>query len=184
MEPPNDEIRREVARRAFEIAEAEDDQGVAEEELAELLDWVWEQVEQLSRAAGFDQDDESLAVAESWLSVASYPVAVFYAPQSPFKKWNTGTLAGIAPSVTNRLARIVSTLRPHLVNMANRTSVDEAGVSFQFPWGVGAGVAWDVSQSRDFPRIMSTKYPHLTGAGHEFVVEVDSQTRVTATSPD
>jgi deoxycytidylate deaminase len=129
-------------------------------------------------------DDESLAAAESWLSVASYPVAVFYAPQSPFKKWNSGTLAGMAPKVTTRLTRIASALKLPLMSFAQKSGVDEIGVSYQFPWGVGAGVAWNLNQPPTYPRIKGTRYPALTNAGHEFDIEVNPQTTVTATSPN
>jgi hypothetical protein len=69
-----------------------------------------------------------------------------------------------------------------------RSGIDQVGVSFQFPWGVGGGVAWDVNQASlaaptvTYPLIRSVRNPGLTGAGHEFEIELDDQTTVTAVS--
>ena len=190
MEPPDDDFRGYVATRAFEIAESDGNQADAEAELAQLLDDV------LARLVEVGLDDrpevldegEYLSASQAWLSVASYPVAVFYAPQSPFKKWTQQTLAGIAATVASRLNQIATALKPQLTSVMAQSGIDQVGVSFQFPWGVGGGVAWDVNQGSlaaptvTYPLIRSVRYPTLTGAGHEFDIEVDDQTTVTAVS--
>jgi hypothetical protein len=196
VEPPDDEFRHHVATRAFQIGELESDQAAAEAQLAELLDDVLARFE--AAGAGDDregpgEDGDPLAALQAWLSVASYPVAVFYAPQSPFKKWTQGTLAGIAPTVATRLSRIAAALKPKLASLMARSGIDEVGVSYQFPWGVGGGVAWDVGPGSvaaapaaapavTYPRIQLVRYPAFTGAGHEFVIELDDRTTVTAVS--
>ena len=118
------------------------------------------------------------------------PWPVFYAPQSPFKKWTQKTLAGIGPKVAGRLAQIATVLKPHLATLMTQSGIDEVGLSYQFPWGVGGGVAWDVNQGSlrapqvTYPLIRAGRYPGFTGAGHEFDIELDDQTTVTAVSDD
>ena len=81
-------------------------------------------------------------------------------------------------------------LKPHLANLMTQSGIDEVGLSYQFPWGVGRGVAWDVNQGSQrapqvtYPLIRTVRYPGSTGAGHEFDIEMGDQTTVTAVSDD
>lgn len=193
MIPPDDEFRAQVATRAFQIVDVNSDQGVAERELVQLLDEILTRIEAFSiedDAGMLDDESDTLSTLQAWLSVASYPVAVFYAPQSPFRKWAHETLAGIGPTVARRLTQIATVLKPTLASLMTTSGIDEVGLSFQFPWGVGGGVAWDVSggslqtDTVGYPRIQVVRYPAFTGAGHEFDIEIDDQTTVTAVSPD
>lgn len=159
MEPPADDFREYVANRARQLYELEN-QRAAEELLAQLLADIEERIpldeeDEEPRYTSYPRYEElpeedrlaalsGYADVESWLTLASYATARIYAPQSPFRIWPQGTLAGVSSQVHQRLDRIVQRLRPALIRFGRAAMMDEVGVSFQWPFGVGAGVAWDV----------------------------------------
>jgi hypothetical protein len=191
MVAPDDQFRQWVADEANRIYEDGEDQGVAEAELANLLDMVAERFETAAfEADGVEADEggveagylRATAEVEAWLSLVSYVVARFYAPQSPFKRWPGRTLAGISVSVTRRLGRIARTAGGRLAQWSVLLRVDQVGISVQFPFGIGAGLGWNVEplpRPVEYPHIRRVLYPGTHGNYHEFDIQIDEGTSVT-----
>src|ERR1700719_4440400 len=106
MNGPDDEFRARVAVVAAEVGN--------EAALEALLGEVEEALQaDIERGAGENADDD-LAAVESWAAVASYAVARFHAPASPWPR----DLAGWGNNAAGRLRNIANTLSTILRTVA------------------------------------------------------------------
>lgn len=130
MQVPQDSVRLEVG----EQARATQNEAELDQLLARLEDLT------LTAAAGDDADqqpDERLAAVEAWASLASYVVAVFYAPRSPWRDE-----AGWSEKAIERLRRIAHGLRDQLASVMHALGASGFFISVGFPWGLSVGINW------------------------------------------
>lgn len=127
MRGPNDEFREYVWRRAEGID--------SEDALSELLD----EIEEAMRADVEPGDPpDQLAAAESWASVASYPMARLSAPASPWPR----NVAGWGTRAVGRLRRIANTLSAVLQPIAPALGAQSFSIGVSFPWGIQISLSW------------------------------------------
>ncbi len=113
MDGPKDRLRVEIAqeldRLTVEVAERDED-AFGEEQLDEILVRIQNEVEAALEAGPQDDGHSELAAVDAWAGLASYAVARFYAPTSPWP-WKKGGWTDKAPE---RLRHIADKLRPAL----------------------------------------------------------------------
>ncbi len=130
MQGPDDEFRTWVGARADEIEN--------EDELERLL----LKVERSTRAdvehGDGENAEEDLAAILSWASVASYAVARFYGPASPWPR----NVAGWGQRAAARLQRIAHTLSSALQRVTATLGASSFSISVNFPWGISIGLSW------------------------------------------
>jgi hypothetical protein len=117
MNGPDDEFRARVAVRAEEIGN--------EAALDALL------------GAGENPNDD-LAAVESWAAVASFAVARFHAPASPWPR----DLAGWGKTAAARLRSIANILSRILRTVAQALAAASFSIAIGFPWGISIGLSW------------------------------------------
>lgn len=139
MQAPNDGLREEVAQILDRVTH---DVVVGDDAGEESLDQVLEMIEagaNLALESGLDNDGEAeLAAVDAWAGLASYAVARFYAPNSPWP-WHKG---GWSQSAPRRLRRVANSLRPPLERAASALGAASWSVSVGFPWGVSISLTW------------------------------------------
>jgi hypothetical protein len=133
MDGPDDDFRAFVAGRAAELGE-DDEEG-----LVELLSAI-----DVRLAEDVDPDaiegaisSDLLSSVNAWAGLASYAVAHFYAPSSP---WPSRRLAGWSKRAMAYLQRIVSKLVPAIRSAVSKLSASGYGITINFPWGIGITV--------------------------------------------
>lgn len=130
MNGPDDEFRARVAVRAEEIGnEAALDALLGEVEEALLGD--------IELGVGENPNDD-LAAVESWAAVASFAVARFHAPASPWPR----DLAGWGKTAAARLRSIANTLSTILRTVAQALAAASFSIAISFPWGISIGLSW------------------------------------------
>lgn len=133
MHGPTDDFRAFVAARATQLGEGDEDG------LVDLLSAIDAEVandvdpDSVERAVG----DDLLSSVNAWTGLASYAVAHFYAPASP---WPTRRLAGWSKRAMAYLQRIVSKLVPAIQSAISKLSASGYGITISFPWGIGITV--------------------------------------------
>jgi glutathione S-transferase len=126
---PSGELREKIAAELDEVKEEEG------------LDAILERIEgELDAALSGDPQEDSaeFAAIDGWAALASYVVARFYAPASP---WRRG-LAGWSEKAVERLRRIAHALLTALERVAKRLGACSWSVGVSFPWGVSIGLTW------------------------------------------
>jgi hypothetical protein len=130
MTGPDDGFRAEVALAAEEI--------VSEEQLDALLVRIEEEL-----AADLKEPEEDaermIDGVVQWASVASYAVARFYGPASP---WPSRDLAGYGKRAVEKLREIASQLSQPLAFALHSTGASSFSISVGFPWGISVGLSW------------------------------------------
>lgn len=143
MNGPSDRLREEVEAQAGELRHEEDLYRLLENIDAELADDADPDIE-----LGDDIDPEYrdrvvggelLTSVNAWASLASYAVARFYAPSSP---WPSKRLAGWSKRAMAHLQSIVGKLLPAIQSAIGKLGASGYGVTFNFPWGIGITVNW------------------------------------------
>ncbi len=132
MDGPSEEFRNHVARRAEEVQ--------SEEDLERLLGEIEEAVPAY-RGEPFPSEEDPLdvlAAVDAWAALASYAVARFYAPSSPWP----GRLAGWERSAARRLRSIAAKLEPRLRAAAQFAQARSWSIGVSFPWGVQISLTW------------------------------------------
>lgn len=130
MNGPDAEFRARVAVVAEEVGnEAALDTLLGEVEEALRAD--------IELAAGENPNDD-LAAVESWAAVASFAVARFHAPASPWPR----DLAGWGKTTARRLRSIADTLLTILRNAAQALAAASFSIAIGFPWGISIGLSW------------------------------------------
>ena len=133
MQAPEASLRLEIATQA-KAAKASENEDDLEDLLARLEDLT------LTAAAVVDDNqapDERLAAVEAWASIASFVVAVFYAPESPWRDE-----AGWSDKAVERLRRIAHGLRDQLQAVMRALGASGFSISVGFPWGLSVGISW------------------------------------------
>jgi hypothetical protein len=142
MEQPTDEFRqwvgRSLDRLTEDVASKGGDTDYAEEALEEILLSIQDQASGASEAAPAGDPFDDLAAVDAWAGLASYAVARFYAPTSPWP-WHKGGWDKAAPK---RLREIAEKLRPALETAARAIGAASWSISVGFPWGVSVSVSW------------------------------------------
>jgi hypothetical protein len=127
MNGPTREFRGYVHERAQELE--------SEEQVDELLG----QIEgALSEDMGAENPEEDLAAVEAWASVASYVVARFYAPASPWPR----DVAGWSRKAAERLRRISSKVADVLRSIVGQVGATGFSIGVAFPWGISIALNW------------------------------------------
>jgi hypothetical protein len=128
MREPDDDFRGWVAS-AVENVQSEDQ-----------LDDVLGEIEGKIEASLGDESDpaQTLDAVFEWASVASYPIARFYAPASPWPK----NVAGWGKKAVARLRRIAGLLRTALQAAAAALGAASFSIGVSFPWGISIGLSW------------------------------------------
>jgi hypothetical protein len=130
MNGPDDEFRARVAVVAAEVG----NEAALEALLGEVEEALRADIE---RGAGENANDD-LAAVESWAAVASYAVARFHAPASPWPR----DLAGWGKNAASRLRNIADTLSTILRTVAQALAAASCSVAISFPWGISIGLSW------------------------------------------
>jgi hypothetical protein len=130
MNGPEDELRGRVADVAEEVAS----EAALEDLLAEIEDALRADIE---HGAGETPEDDMAAI-ESWASVASYAVARFHAPASPWPR----DLAGWGKNAAGRLRSIANALSAVLRGVAHAAGATSFSIAVGFPWGITIGLSW------------------------------------------
>jgi hypothetical protein len=92
----------------------------------------------VQRAQAFALED--LAAVESWASLASYAVAHFYAPTSPWPR----DVAGWGKEAVEQLRSIAEKLRTALADAARFLGANSFSIGVGFPWGISVGLSWPI----------------------------------------
>jgi hypothetical protein len=139
MDPPTDELRSQVAVALDDLTrEAKEGRPDGEDQLDEILGMIETRVEE-ALESGPDEDEHSeLAAVDAWAGLASYAIARFYAPNSPWP-WHK---AGWDKRAPERLRRIARMLQPPLEQAARMLRAASWSVSVGFPWGISISVGW------------------------------------------
>jgi hypothetical protein len=130
MNGPDDEFRARVAV----IAEQVGNEAGLETLLGEVEAALQADIE---LGAGENPNDD-LAAVESWAAVASYAVARFHAPASPWPR----DLAGWGKKAAGRLRSIANTLSTILRPVAQALGAASFSIAIGFPWGISIGLSW------------------------------------------
>jgi hypothetical protein len=141
MKAPRDEFRVEIARdldRLTEEVAAQGDDASGEDQLDEILSRIQREVEVAAESSPQNDEHSEMAAVDAWAGLASYAVARFYAPASPWP-WK---MAGWKKNAPERLRRIADSLRPALERAARALGAVSWSVSVGFPWGVSISVTW------------------------------------------
>jgi hypothetical protein len=152
MEEPSRDFREYISGRLEELAGTEESQ-VEEDQVEELLQEIEkeldghlppegdEDAEGMARVTPADREEAfaQLGAVESWASLASYAVARFYAPASP---WPWKKLAGWSKGVAERLRRVAGLLLTPLKGVAYVLGASLYSISVGFPFGVAIGLEW------------------------------------------
>jgi hypothetical protein len=128
MHYPEDHFREEVQRGTYDT----------EEDCANGLQLVANQLEKQAYPSPNDDPHEVLVAVEGWAALASYVVARTYAPQSPMR------YAGWIRTVAYVLQRIARMLQARLMDVVGRLGASGLTVSVSFPWGLSVSVDWAV----------------------------------------
>ena len=141
MDEPSDELRVEIANaldRLTEEVAAGDGKAYGEDQLDEILGMIEVEVEVALESGPEENEHSELAAVDAWAGLASYAVARFYAPTSPWP-WHK---AGWSKKAPERLRRIANRLRPPLEKAAHALGAASWSVSVGFPWGISIAVSW------------------------------------------
>lgn len=142
MNAPSSELREEIAKELDELTAAvaaRDAEEYGEDQLDEILGIIENAVDKALQSDAQDEDEHAeLAAVDAWAGLASYAVARFYAPKSPWP-WHE---AGWTKRAPERLRRIASKLRPALERAARALGAASWSVSVGFPWGISIAVSW------------------------------------------
>ncbi|HWW90462.1 MAG TPA: hypothetical protein VNY35_06765 [Solirubrobacteraceae bacterium] len=130
MNGPDDEFRARVTVVAAEVG----NEAALEALLGEVEQALRADIE---RGAGENADDD-LAAVESWAALASYAMARFHAPASPWPR----DLAGWGKNAAGRLRNIANTLSTILRTVAQALAAASFSVAVSFPWGISIGLSW------------------------------------------
>ncbi len=132
MQGPDAAFRRRLVERMDEVESEDELEGVLDEiDEALVADLALEEV--------YEQDpEEVLAAAEAWAGVASYAVARFYGPASPWPR-NVG---GWGRKAVGRLRRISARLVPPLQQVQQALGSASFSIGVSFPWGLSIGLSW------------------------------------------
>jgi hypothetical protein len=133
MQGPTEEFREHVR----EIAEGVD----SEDALTELLDEIEGEIRTDIRETARGEAADELAAVEGWASVASYPVARFSAPASPWPPFNR--LAGWGTKAVRKLRSITNTLKGRLQGIARDLGAESFSIGVSFPWGIQISLTWE-----------------------------------------
>jgi hypothetical protein len=130
MDGPPSQLRDEIGVRAEEIQ--------SEEELDRVLGEIENAIsEDLSSGALGDPLDE-LAAIDAWAALASYAVARYYGPASPWPR----RIGGWSKGAARRLRGIAAKLRPPLQQAAQLTHASSWSIGVSFPWGIQISLTW------------------------------------------
>jgi hypothetical protein len=134
---PTDQFRRHVWGSAEDVD--------SEDALSELLDEIEEQI-RADIAGSADQlaagvPNDQLAAAESWASVASYPMARLSAPASPWGRKGR-RVAGWGTPAIGRLRSTANTLSAALQPIAPAVGATSFSIGVSFPWGIQISLSW------------------------------------------
>jgi hypothetical protein len=131
MEGPSDALRRRIGEGLSRIED--------EAALSDLLGVIQGELARDS-ATGFGQESEQLLVAvDAWAGLASHVIARFYAPASPWRRFD---LAGWGQGAITRLRDIGSSLALPLGHAAKGSGAVSWTISVGFPWGISIGITW------------------------------------------
>ena len=130
MEGPSDDFRTYV----WEQAESLED----EQSLSELLDVIAAEMQRDVEGGLSDDAESELAAADSWASVASYPMARLSAPASPWPR----SVAGWGTHAVGRLRSIATSLAAALAPVARAIGAQSFSVGVSFPWGISISLSW------------------------------------------
>jgi hypothetical protein len=130
VEGPSDALREHIATRAEETE--------SEEELDDVLSEIEDAMSTDFATVESDDPIDDLAAIDAWAGLASYAVARFYAPSSPWPR----RLGGWGKRAARRLRRIVSALEPRLKTAAQKTGASSWSIGVSFPWGIQVSLTW------------------------------------------
>lgn len=148
MNGPHESFRELIADEldiiTREAAAAVRGRGAANEEKLEfILEHILREMTDASTIApvSLEAADGSLAAVEAWAGLASYAVARFYAPASPWPR----DLAGWSTKVVERLREISEKLRRELARAVALLKPESYSVGVGFPWGISISLTWQAS---------------------------------------
>jgi hypothetical protein len=138
MRGPTDQFREHVWTQAENMT--------TEEELSQLLHEIDIQLRTDVEAPGLPVPGEEplsyvetqMSAAESWASLASYPMARLSAPASPLPR----NIAGWGTKAVGRLRRIANTLSSALRPIAPALGAQSFSIGVSFPWGIQVSLSW------------------------------------------
>ena len=131
MEGPSAAVRDHIRSRVDSL-ESEDD-------LEEVLGEIEERISADDSPTDVSADPlDELAAIDAWAALASYAVARFYGPSSPWP----ARLPGWSKRAALRLRGVAARLRPRLQAAAQATHASSWSIGVSFPWGIQISLTW------------------------------------------
>lgn len=140
MNGPSIEFRRHVAEQIDAIDSEDGLEGLLEEILGRINSDI---------SDGFAEQppDEVLAIADAWLSIASYALDGFYSPAS-----RRHDIAGWSKGAVDKLRKMADALRPLLDAIGRGFRSASYSIGVAFPLGASISLTWQ-STSQNSPTV-------------------------------